>query len=156
MTDIKVVDDAIQTIAEQLPILQAFAEGRMRWQCRVERGEGVWVTDPATGYEVPGPAPVIYRGPFRVRSHQPHESTPDVGGATVSITRLQAHLPAVERIPILVAAGTVEAVVGAMPFREGDLIIRVVAGQDAGAYRVTSSHDTTDQTAQRLPVEQGA
>lgn len=149
--------EAAAKIVESLPRLQAFAEARMRWTCRVERpkaADAPWDIDP-DGYEVPPSPTVIYRGPFRIRSFRPHESTPDVGGATVTVVRKDAHLPAVERIPILVAAQLVEADLAAQPFREGDVIVRVVNGQDVDRYRVASSFETTDQTAQRLLIDEG-
>src|SRR5699024_4605922 len=110
-----------QDLAAGLLEEQLFAESRMRWTCRVERGEGGWVTGP-DGYEIPGPAPVIYRGMFRVGSFQPQERTPDVGGATETLNRERGHFPAVERMPVLVEAGKVECVISAMPFRAGDRI----------------------------------
>lgn len=138
-----------------LPQLQVAAESRMRWTCRVERGEGEWVEGP-DGYQVPGPAPVIYRGPFRVGSFQPQERTPDVGGSTEVLNRERGHFPAVERMPTLVAADAVECDVAAMPFRSGDRVVREVDGQDSTVYRITAAHETTDQTAQRPSIEREA
>lgn len=146
-------------VAAVLPEMQKAAESRMHWTCRVEREpaeDAPWVTNPETGYEEPPAASVIYRGMFRIRSFRPYETTPDVGGSTVTLVRKDAHLPAVERIPVLAAASTVEAVVSAQPFREGDVIVREVDGQDVARYRIASSFDTTEQTAQRLLVDEGA
>lgn len=138
--------------------LQLFAEARMRWRCRVERqsaSDAPWERG-EDGIDRPPTPLVIYRGMFRMRTFLPHESTPDAGGATVTLVRTNAHLPAVDRIPALAAAGKVEADLPRMPFREGDLIIREVGGVDVARYRVASPHDITDQTAQRLLVDEGA
>lgn len=127
----------------------------MRWTCRVMRHPGGdWVTGP-DGREVAPPAKVIYRGMFRLRTFMPHEATPDVGGSTVTVVRTNAHLPAVERLQSLAESGAIECDLDEMPFREGDVVVREVAGRSARYYRVASPHDITDQTAQRLLVDEG-
>lgn len=71
------------------------AEEEMVDACVIRRGStDEWTIDPDTGYEVPAGPDTVYEGRCKLQSFVPHESTPDVGGQTVTIQRTMLHLPA--------------------------------------------------------------
>lgn len=102
-----------------------------------------WVVDPVTGREVPAEPVEVYAGRCKVQSWEPHETAPDVGGATAVLQRFHVHVP--------VTAG---------PFEVGDVITITAAGNQphlvGNEYRVAGRHEKTWQTAQRLITDVGA
>ena len=81
-------------IAEVLPELQAEAESLMRDSCTITRTDpdAPWVRG-EDGIEQPPEPTVVYTGRCKLQSFVPHESTPDVGGATVTVQRTMLHIP---------------------------------------------------------------
>lgn len=129
----------------------------MTWTCRIMRhpdAETPWERD-EHGFDVPPQSRVIYRGMFRVYTFLPHEQVKDVGGAPVTVVRTTCYLPAVERLPFLASRSKVQVDLEAVPFREGDVIVREQDGKDIGYYRVASPHDITHSSAQKLLVDEG-
>lgn len=127
-----------QAISAALPELQAAAESMMRDTCRITRepaGDADWVI--VDGREVPAEWSEVYVGPCRVRSYQPYESTPEVGGASETVQRYAVHVP--------VSAG---------PFEPGDRVEITTNPARARAFRVAATHEVTNQTAQQLSVEE--
>lgn len=148
-------DEAQGKLLAALTRTQELAESRMRWSCRVFRHPGEdapWIEDEHGDLVPPAPRE-IYRGPWRSQTYRPHPATVDVGGAPVTKSNPDAHLPAVDRFPALAAAGVIVADFDAQPFRTDDVIVHEMPNGDVRAYRVTDSNYKTDQTAQRLPVE---
>ena len=90
MTDI----DLGAEIAAVLPELQAAAESMMRDECTITRTDpdAPWLPD-GDGIERPPEPAVVYEGKCKLQSFVPHESTPDVGGATVTVQRTMLHIP---------------------------------------------------------------
>lgn len=136
-------------IAAVLPELQAEAESRMTERIVIDRPTGTVVDD--EGREQTTYAPV-YDGIGRLRSYRPYEQNPDVGASTVTKQRVDWHIPAPERMAALVSAGSVAHFLS--PVQTGDRARRMTVGKPLKTVRVAGEHDTTDQTAQRLVVDE--
>lgn len=117
------------TIASALPEMQAQAVSLMRDTCIISRVTGT--TLDGDGREVPARA-TIYSGRCKVQANQLVDTSPEAGGASVTVQRYRVDIP-----------------VGTGPVKVGDLI--VTRGRQ---FRVTGLHDKSWQTAQRLPVEE--
>lgn len=119
-------------IAATLPELRAAAESRMRRPCVARPVLGV-DADPDTGADVVVYGDPIYQGMCRLRNRDAAASDRESGGATVTESRIEWHIPHdAPRIPI----GTV-----------------VTFEDDVPAYRVTDVSDGDDMTARRYPIE---
>ena len=134
-------------IAAELPELQRQAEGGMTETCRIDRVTGVGSDD--NGFPIVTLAdPPIYVGPVKIRSFRPYESEREVVGTTSTSQRYDTHIPAPERMAPLLASGRVSVWNG--PVRNGDFMTRTTPGRAEEVYRITTEHDITFQTAQRL------
>lgn len=137
-------------IADSLPRLQAQAESRMSETCRVDRV--LSTTSDDLGNTVPVLAdPPVYVGMTRIKSFRSYEQTPEVGVGTLVQQRYDLHFPAVERVPVLVAAGVVQS---SGDLRVGDFATITTPGKRERVFRLAAEHDVTDQTAQRLLVDE--
>lgn len=125
--------------------LQQNAEGGMTNPCRIDRVIGITVDE--LGNEVPAFAPVVYEGPCKIRSYRPYEEARDVAGGTVTTQRYDVHIPAVSRIPALLADGVVTTWAG--PVRVGDYATVTMGGLER-VFRIGAPHHLTRQTAQRM------
>ena len=135
-------------IRERLPVLQAAAESRMTETFIIDRPTGTVIDDEGreqTTYDL------VYEGPGRIRSYRPYEQSPDTGASTTTMQRTDWHIPAPERMAALVSSGTVTTWAG--PVQAGDRARRVTPGKAVKTVRIAGEHDVTDQTAQRLVVD---
>lgn len=118
-------------IAAALPTLRAQARSRMTRPCVAKLVTGVGA-NPETGadetiYET------LYEGVCRLRNRDVAGSSRESGGATVTVARIEWHIPHdAPRIPV----GTV------ISFED-----------DTPDYRTTDTADGDDLTARRYPVE---
>ncbi len=136
--------------AGTLPRLQEQAESRMSETCRVDRV--VSTTSDDLGNTVPVlTTPAVYVGPVRIKSFRSYEQTPEVGVGTLVQQRYDLHFPAVERVPVLVTAGVVQS---SGDLRVGDFATITTPGKRERVFRLAAEHDVTDQTAQRLLVDE--
>ena len=135
--------------AAVLPELQAHAESRMTERIVIDRPTGTTIDD--EGREQTTYAPV-YDGIGRLRSFRPYEQNPDVGAGTITMQRVDWHIPAPERHALLVGQGIVVHSHG--PVQTGDRARRMTEGKPVKTVRIAGEHDTTDQTAQRLVVDE--
>lgn len=142
-------EDAAAKLDAGLVRLQEFAEARMTEQIVIDRPTGTVVDD--EGREQTTYAPV-YDGIGRLRSFRPYEQNPDVGGSTVTMQRVDWHIPAPERMGHLIAEGRVVHADG--PVQTGDRARRMTEGKPVKTVRIAGEHDTTNQTAQRLVVDE--
>ncbi len=123
-------------LAAVLPELQAQAESMMRDTATITRVTGT--TTDTDGREIPettevyGPTIEPHKGKCKLEANTLVDTSPTVGGATVTIQRYRVDIP-----------------VGAGPVQVGDLV--ECRGRQ---FRVTGLHEKTWQTAQRLPVEE--
>lgn len=136
-------------LADALLELQEAAESRMSERIVIDRPSGTVVDD--EGREQTTYAPV-YEGIGRLRSFRPYEQNPDVGAGTITMQRIDWHIPAPERHEVLVGQGTVAYSLG--PVQTGDRARRMTAGKPVKTVRIAGEHDVTDQTAQRLVVDE--
>ena len=136
-------------LADALVELQEAAESRMSERIVIDRPSGTVIDD--EGREQTTYAPV-YDGIGRLRSFRPYEQNPDVGASTVTMQRIDWHIPAPERHEVLVGQGTVAHSHG--PVQTGDRARRMTEGKPVKTVRIAGEHDTTDQTAQRLVVDE--
>lgn len=128
---------------------QAAAEARMTERIVIDRVTGSTVDDEGretNTYET------VYDGPGRLYSFRPFEQTPDVGSSSSTIQRVDWHIPAPERMAKLVSEGRVATWDG--PVQEGDRARRLTPGKPVKTVRIAGEHDMTDQTAQRLTVDE--
>lgn len=137
--------DNYATLRWGLLQMQEFAEERMVESCVIERVTGSEIDD--EGREVNTYA-TIYDGPVRIRSYRPYPEDREVTAGTSTSQMYDLHIPAVERIPALLAAGVVSVWDG--PIRNGDRMTRSTVGRAPEVYGIETEHDVTDQTAQRL------
>ena len=135
-------------LAEILPELQAAAESRMTERIVIDRPSGTVIDDDGREQTTYSP---IYDGPGRLRSFRPYEQNSDVGAGTSTTQRVDWHIPAPERMAALVAAGRVAYWSG--PIQTGDRARRMTEGKPVKTTRIAGEHDVTDQTAQRLVVD---
>lgn len=136
-------------VARALPELQAAAESRMAEHIVIDRPTGTTIDDEGreqTTYSE------VYDGIGRLRSFRPYEQNPDVGSSTVTMQRVDWHIPAPERMAGLVTAGRVAYSNG--PVQTGDRARRMTDGKPVKTVRIAGEHDVTDQTAQRLVVDE--
>ena len=100
---------------------------------------GAPVTAPDGSVVIPGT--VVYTGKCRVQTYEPHERSPEVGGATVVVQRYSVHVP-----------------VGAFDPEVGQVITITAAAHDSNLvgrqYRVVAPFHKTAATAYRLPVDE--
>ena len=136
-------------IAWALPQLQAEAEARMTERIVIDRPTGTTIDDEGreqTTYTA------VYDGPGRLRSYRPYEQNPDVGVSTSTVQRIDWHIPAPERMGFLLGQGVVAVWDG--PVQTGDRARRMTEGKPVKTVRVAGEHDITDQTAQRMVVDE--
>lgn len=136
-------------IRERLPVLQAAAESRMTERIVIDRPSGTVIDDEGREQAT---YTLIYDGPGRLRSYRPHEQNPDVGASTVTMQRIDWHIPAPERIAHLLTTGEVATWDG--PVQTGDRARRMTPGKPAKTVRIAGEHDVTDQTAQRFVIDE--
>ena len=119
-----------------LPLLQAAAESRMLDTATLSR-PGEVVVDPLTGRDETS-LEEVWAGPCRVSSQQPYEMNREAGEATWSTQRYSVHVPVSAPSPV-----------------EGDVMdVTPAAGGPARRFRVAAIHRVTQQTAQRVSVEE--
>ena len=136
-------------LADALLELQGAAESRMSERIVIDRPSGTVVDDEGREQTTYKP---VYDGIGRLRSFRPYEQNPDVGGSTVTMQRVDWHIPAPERMAHLVEVGSVTHSHG--PVQTGDRARRVTEGKPVKTVRIAGEHDITDQTAQRLVVDE--
>lgn len=136
-------------LADALLELQAAAESRMTERFVIDRPTGTEIDD--NGREQTTYEPV-YDGIGRVRTYRPYEQNPDVGASTSTIQRTDWHIPAPERMGYLIEQGLVAHSHG--PVQTGDRARRMTEGKPVKTVRIAGEHDATDQTAQRLVVDE--
>src|SRR5690606_9466879 len=94
----------------------------------------------------------VYDGIGRVRTYRPNEQNPDIGASTATMQRVDWHIPAADRMAHLIAVGSVTTWAG--PVQAGDRARRLTTGKPLKTVRVAGEHEATDQTAQRLVVDE--
>lgn len=129
--------------------LQPFDESLMVERIVIDRPTGTEVDDEGREQTTYRP---IYDGPGLLTSFRPYEQNADVGSSTTTAQRVDWHLPAVERIPVLQEVGRVTLWDG--PIQAGDRARRMTAGKPVKTVRIAGEHDVTFQTAQRLVVDE--
>ena len=135
-------------LREALVELQEAAESRMSERIVIDRPGGTEIDDDGREQTTYSP---IYDGPGRLRSFRPYEQNSDVGAGTSTTQRIDWHIPAPERMAALVAAGRVAHWSG--PIQTGDRARRMTEVKPVKTTRIAGEHDVTDQTAQRLVVD---
>lgn len=132
---------------------QLRAETGMVDQCRIDRVVGVGVDDATASPTAILLDPPVFVGLAKVQSYRPFEQTRDVAGAMTTTQRYDLDIPAVERMPELVAAGSPTASVWNGPIREGDYATVTTHGIER-VFRIGAPHHKTFQTSQRLLVDE--
>ena len=126
-------------IAAALPELRALAESRMQDTVRVRRPVDS-EPDPLTGIDVPTYAPDdVYNGRCRVKAVNVQPATADSAGSTVTTQARELHVP--NDAPAILP--------GDVAFLADDTYTPRLRGV---VYRVDGAHESSDTTAQRVPV----
>jgi len=114
---------------------RAAAERNMLDTCTVQAVTGSSV-DPNTGAEVPTYA-LVYTGRVKVQSGATQESTPEAGGATLTVQRSEAHFPVGAFVPavgqvVTVTAAALDPLMAGLTFR----VVALLHKSAATAYRL--------------------
>lgn len=129
-------------IGAALPFLRAEAESLMVDTGSAKRPTGEGTPDSSTGTQTPTYTTVISSSKCKIQARALVVDTPEVGGRTAAIERLELHLP-----------------VGSTPLRTGDIWTITAVGARSSSrvgrtVRVMGPADKTFQTALRYQVEE--
>jgi hypothetical protein len=117
------------------------AERMMTDTVRIRRVTGWGAVNETTGVKPPTYTTILATVKCRVQSYQPFEETPVAGGQQLTVQRTALHLPvtatgiAVDDVADVLTSATNASLVG-------------------NAYRIAALHEKTNQTSQRLLVDQ--